>query len=46
MKLQGLKVRVDKCLPLTGDQFFSLQKDDAIWCVVQFYTLDKEEQSH
>lgn len=45
VKLQGLKVRLDKCLPLTGDQFFSLQKDDAIWCVVQLYSLSKEKQN-
>lgn len=45
VKLQGLKASVNQCLPLSGDQYFALQKEDGIWCAVQVNLVEQEKSA-
>lgn len=44
VKLQGLVPKGGSCQTINGDQFFAMQKQNEIWCVVQIYSMDSPQQ--
>lgn len=43
--LQGLQSSVSQCLQIFGDQLYALQKKEDIWCVVQVYAIEAEQDT-
>ncbi|CAN6338981.1 unnamed protein product [Urochloa humidicola] len=42
IKLQGLLPSFNHCMLITEDQFYAMQRDDDIWCVVQVYSAEEQ----